>query len=118
MPLVEIRLLPGAEVDVPAALAEVTRRVAAHLGEEPRGTWAVLERLAPGHFAEGADAPARQPAATHPALVRLYANRPAEDVGVLMRVVGEAVVAAFALAPGNVMVRYEAADPERLWWGA
>lgn len=117
MPIIEIQALPPAEpVDVPAALARITTTVAAHLGEEPTGTWAVWRPLQSGAYAEGADVPATQPSGTHPAIVDLFA---AERDGVreLMRVVGVAVAEAFGLGDGNVVVRLQPARPEAVDWG-
>ena len=118
MPVIEISALGSAEpIDVPASLAKVTTAVAAFLDEDPRGTWAILRPIAPGHYAEGEDVPARQPAETHPAIVHVFASRTPEQVGGLLESVGRAVVEAFGLEEGNVFERFEAADPERMFWG-
>ena len=118
MPIIEIEALaPDEPFDVAAALASVTGAVAAFLGEEPRGTWAIFHPVAPGHFAEGDDAPDRQPASTHPAIVRVFANRDPEQVQPLLEVVAGVVVEAFGLNEGNVFVRCELADPSRMFWG-
>ncbi len=118
MPIIEISALaPADDFDVPAALGAVTIEVAAFLGEEPRGTWVIHRPIAPGHYAEGIDAPASQPLETHPAIVRVLANRPPEQVAALLETVGAAVVRAFGLREGNVVVRFEAADPDRMFWG-
>lgn len=118
MPVIEIETLPPADdLDVPAALGLVTTEVASFLGEEPDGTWAIYRAIAPGHFAEGPHAPDSQPRETHPAIVRVLANRPPEQVPALLEAVGGAVVRAFGLEEGNVFVRFEAADPRFLYWG-
>ena len=118
MPVIEIAALPPAhDLDVATALGAVTRSVAAFIDEDPVGTWAVYRPIPPGHFAEGDDVPASQPPDTHPALVRVFADRPAEMVPALLEAVGTAVVDAFGLAAGNVFVRFEPADPERLYTG-
>lgn len=118
MPVIEISsLAPAAELDVGAALANVTTEVARFLDEEPRGTWAIYRPIAPSHYAEGADAPPSQPAKTHPAIVRVLASRPPEQVAALLEAVGAAVVRAFGLEEGNVVVKFEAADPDYLYWG-
>lgn len=118
MPVIEIETLPvPGDVDVAAALGHVTTEVARFLGEEPAGTWAIYRPIAPGHFAEGADAPESQPRETHPAIVRVLANRPPEQVPALLEAVGRAVVRAFGLEEGNVFVRFEAADPRFLSCG-
>ena len=118
MPVIEISTLPPAgDLDVARALAAVTNEVAGFLGEEPRGTWAIYHPIAPGHYAEGDDAPATQPAATHPAIVRVFANRAPGQAADLLASVGAAVVRAFGLQEGNVFVRFEPADPNRMFWG-
>lgn len=118
MPIIEIDALPPAEpFDLGAALTHVTTAVSAFLGEEPRGTWAIFHPVPPGHFAEGDDAPEEQPAATHPAIVRVFANREPDQIQPLLEVVAGAVVAAFGLQEGNVFVRCEPADPARMFWG-
>jgi hypothetical protein len=73
--------------------------------------------IAPGHYAEGVDAPEAQPGATHPAIVRVFAARGPDTVPELLETTGKAVVRAFGLADGNVVVRFEPADPERMYWG-
>jgi phenylpyruvate tautomerase PptA (4-oxalocrotonate tautomerase family) len=118
VPIIEIgALAPAGGLDVSAALGAVTTEVAAFLDEDPRGTWAIYRPIEPGHFAEGTDAPATQPAETHPAIVRVFANRPPEQVATLLEVVAAAVVRAFGLGEGNVVVLFEAADPDRMLWG-
>lgn len=118
MPVIEISALTPAEpFDLSSALARVTTAVAAFLQEEPRGTWAVFQPIAPGHFAEGDDSPQVQPADTHPALVRVFANRSPDQIKPLLEVVGRSVVEAFGLEEGNVFVRCELADPDRMYWG-
>lgn len=118
MPIIEIEALaPAAAFDVRAALGQVTTRVATFLDEEPRGTWAIYRPFSPGHFAEGTEAPDHQPAGTHPAIVRVFANRGPDEVQPLLEVVAGGVVDAFGLAEGNVFVRAELADPSRMYWG-
>jgi phenylpyruvate tautomerase PptA (4-oxalocrotonate tautomerase family) len=117
MPIIEIQSLPLAgEIDISSALAHVTSRVAAYLDEEPRGTWAIWRPVSPGAYAEGADAPAAQPRGTHPAIVDVFAAR-REDRAELLLVIGRAVVEAFGLDEGNVVVRLTDADPVRVYWG-
>jgi phenylpyruvate tautomerase PptA (4-oxalocrotonate tautomerase family) len=117
MPIIEITSLPPAqEIDIGSALARVTSTVATHLGEEPRGTWAIWRRVEPEAYAEGVEAPVAQPRATHPAIVDVFAGR-RDDAAELLRVVGRAVVDAFGLDDGNVVVRLAEADPDRVYWG-
>jgi hypothetical protein len=118
MPIIEIdALAPAGPFDVGAALTHVTMTVATFLGEEPRGTWAIFHPIAAGHFAEGDDAPDVQPEGTHPAIVRVFANREPDQIQPLLEVVGRAVVEAFGLREGNVFARCEPADPSRMHWG-
>jgi phenylpyruvate tautomerase PptA (4-oxalocrotonate tautomerase family) len=49
--------------------------------------------------------------------VRVLANREQEDVARLLEAVGDAVVRAFGLEEGNVVVLWEPADPDRMFWG-
>jgi phenylpyruvate tautomerase PptA (4-oxalocrotonate tautomerase family) len=117
MPIIEISALPPRnDVDVPTALASVTTSVASFLGEEPRGTWAIWRPVEPGAYAEGAEAPSVQPPDTHPAIVDVFAGR-RDDAAMLMTVVGKAVVDAFGLHDGNVVVRLTDANPDHLYWG-
>lgn len=118
MPVIEIAaLLPADGLDVPTALGAVTTEVSTFLEEDPRGTWAVFHEIEPGHCAEGTDAPPAQPAETHPAIMRVFANRPAEQAVGLLEAVGTAVVKAFGLREGNVFVRFELADADGMYRG-
>ena len=118
MPVIEISTLPTSDdIDLSSALGEVAAEVADFLREEPRGTWAIHHPIAPGSYAEGRDAPRSQPSETHPAIVRVLANREPKEVSGLLRAVGDAVVRAFALEEGNVVVVWEPADPDRMFWG-
>jgi phenylpyruvate tautomerase PptA (4-oxalocrotonate tautomerase family) len=117
MPIIEIQALPPpGEIDIASALSHVTGSVAAYLGEEPGGTWAIWRPVEPEAYAEGAAAPAVQPHGTHPAIVDVFAGH-REDPAGLLRVVGRAVVEAFGLDDGNVVVRLTEADPTRVYWG-
>ena len=117
MPIIEIHgLPPDRGIDVPTALAAVTGAVADYLGEEPRETWAIWRPVAPGAYAEGADAPSTQPRGTHPAIVDVFAGR-REDTPELLRAVGRAVVQAFGLDDGNVVVRLTEAEADHVYWG-
>jgi hypothetical protein len=120
VPIVEITALPQGEgVDVSVALTAVATELAAALGEEPRGTWATWRTLEPGGYAEATDAPAVQPRATHPPLVRViaYEGRPPEVVERMLVTVAESLARELRLEPGNVFVRFEEATAGRLYTG-
>jgi phenylpyruvate tautomerase PptA (4-oxalocrotonate tautomerase family) len=117
MPIIEITALPPeGSLDVAAALARVTTAVASYLGEDPSGTWALWRPVEAEAYAEGADTPATQPRATHPAIVDVFAGR-RDDPAALLAVVGRSVVEAFGLDDGNVVVRLTDADDGHVWWG-
>ena len=119
MPVVEIRALPQAGVDVEAVLAAVTQELATLLGEEPSGTWATWEEIPAGRYSEGGDAPAAQPRSTHPPLVRVTAfeGRAPNVVAGMLRAVAESLARELGLEPGNVFVRYEEQVSGRLFTG-
>jgi phenylpyruvate tautomerase PptA (4-oxalocrotonate tautomerase family) len=120
VPVVEITALPQAEgVDVEATLKAVALALADVLDEPPHGTWALWKELDPGRYAEGGDAPARQPAGTHPPFVRLlsFEGRSAEQVEAMLTCVAEALARELRLEAGNVFVRYEEASSGRLFDG-
>lgn len=117
MPIIEISALPPeGHLDVATALARVTTATASYLDEDPRGTWALWRPLEAGTYAEGIDVPATQPRATHPPIVDVFAGR-RDDPEALMAAVGRAVVEAFGLDDGNVVVRLRDADDANVWWG-
>jgi phenylpyruvate tautomerase PptA (4-oxalocrotonate tautomerase family) len=101
------------------ALASVTHALAELLGEEPSGTWATWHEIPGGRYAEGGDAPAFQPAATHPPLVELIAfeGRSPELVERMLEIVADVLARELALEPGNVYVRYVDAAVGRLYTG-
>jgi phenylpyruvate tautomerase PptA (4-oxalocrotonate tautomerase family) len=119
MPVVRVSALPQpAGVDVEAAAKAVALDLAALLGEEPRGTWVTWETFEPGLYVEGDVAPAIQPRATHPPLVRVVAaERPPELVERMLTSVAETLVRALGLEPGNVFAVFEQATPGRLYTG-
>jgi phenylpyruvate tautomerase PptA (4-oxalocrotonate tautomerase family) len=120
VPVVRISALPqpgGLEPE--RALAAVTQALAGLLGEEPSGSWATWEEIPPGRYAEGDDAPALQPPATHPPLVELIAfeGRPPEVVERMLTTVAEVLERELGLERGNVFVRYVEATEGRLYTG-
>jgi phenylpyruvate tautomerase PptA (4-oxalocrotonate tautomerase family) len=117
VPIIEIHALPPDRgLDVPTALAEVTGAVAAYLGEEPRGTWAVWRSIEAGSV-RGGRGRSLHPAPRNASRDRdVFAGR-RDDTPELLRAVGRAVVEAFGLDDGNVVVRLTEADPIRVYWG-
>ena len=120
MPLVRISALPQpGGVEPERALAAVTHALADLLGEEPSGSWATWEEIQPGRYVEGGDAPALQPAATHPPLVEVIAfeGRPADFVERVPTTVAAVLERELGLERGNVFVRYVEASGGRLYTG-
>jgi phenylpyruvate tautomerase PptA (4-oxalocrotonate tautomerase family) len=120
MPVVRISALPQRGGHPPErALAAVTHALADLLDEEPSGTWATWHEIPAGRYVEGGDAPAFQPAATHPPLVEVvaFAGRPPELVGRMLETVADVLVRELELEPGNVFVRYVEATAGRLYTG-
>lgn len=118
--MIEVTALPQADaVDTSAAAAAVARAAAAELGEDPRGTWIVWQTIEAGAYAEGADAPAVQPAATHPPLVEViaYEGRPADLIERILVAVADTLTGQLRLDAGNVFVRWVEATPGRLYTG-
>jgi hypothetical protein len=101
------------------ALAAVAHALAELLEEEPAGSWATWEEIPAGRYAEGGDAPAYQPASTHPPLVELVAfeGRPPELVERMLETVADVLARELDLEPGNVFVRYVEATAGRLYTG-
>jgi phenylpyruvate tautomerase PptA (4-oxalocrotonate tautomerase family) len=120
MPVLEVTALPqAAGVDTAAAAAALTHAVAAELDEDSAGTWVVWRTLDAGAYAEGGDAPATQPPATHPPLVQVvaYEGRTPELVERVLVAVADTLVRELGLAPGNVFVRWAEATAGRLYTG-
>jgi phenylpyruvate tautomerase PptA (4-oxalocrotonate tautomerase family) len=109
---------PGS-VEPERALAAVTHALADLLGEQPSGSWATWAEIPPGRYAEGGDAPALQPAATHPPLVDVIAveGRPPEVVERMLTTVAEVLERELGLERGNVFVRYVEATSGHLYTG-
>lgn len=120
MPVVRIRALPQPDsVDIPSALAAVTRDLATLLDEHPSGSWATWETIRPGRYAEGSETPELQPRDTHPPLVIVTAfeGREPELVERMLKTVAETLVREFGLGEGNVFVTYEEARSGRVYSG-
>jgi phenylpyruvate tautomerase PptA (4-oxalocrotonate tautomerase family) len=120
MPVVSISALPQRGGRPPEqVLAAVTHALAELLGEQPSGTWATWHEIPAGRYVEGGDAPAFQPAATHPPLVEVVAfeGRPPDVVERMLETVAEVLARELDLEPGNVFVRYVEATAGRLYTG-
>jgi phenylpyruvate tautomerase PptA (4-oxalocrotonate tautomerase family) len=120
MPVVSITALPQRGGRPPEqVLAAVTHALAELLGEQPSGTWATWHEIPAGRYVEGGDAPAFQPAATHPPLVEVVAfeGRPPDLVERMLETVAEVLARELDLEPGNVFVRYVEATAGRLYTG-
>jgi phenylpyruvate tautomerase PptA (4-oxalocrotonate tautomerase family) len=120
VPVVRISALPQRGGHLPErALTAVTHALAELLGEEPSGSWATWHEIPPGRYAEGGDAPAFQPAATHPPLVELVAfeGRAPELVQRMLETVAEVLARELELEAGNVFVRYVEVSGGRLFTG-
>jgi phenylpyruvate tautomerase PptA (4-oxalocrotonate tautomerase family) len=119
MPIVRIKALPQADVDITAVVTAVAVELAEVLGEAPEGTWATWETIASGHYAEGQVAPTIQPSATHPPLVSVLAfeGRPAELIEHMLMCVADVLVRELRLEPGNVFVTYDEARSGRVYDG-
>lgn len=120
MPVLEVTALPQPDRvqlgDVASRLSEAVARV---LGEEPRGTWVLWRTIEPGRYAEHGDAPALQPPATHPPVVRVtaYEGRTPATVAAVLTAIAEALAAELDLTPGNVLVRWDEVGAGRLYSG-
>jgi hypothetical protein len=118
VPIVQVEALPQVPgVEVEQALATLCGEIAALLGEDPSGTWAMWRTLE--YYVEGSDAPAVQPSSTHPPIVRLIAHRGREPevVTELLRCAAGVLARELRLEEGNVFVVYEDAQLGRLYTG-
>jgi phenylpyruvate tautomerase PptA (4-oxalocrotonate tautomerase family) len=111
MPIVQVTALrQRLGADVGATSAAIAAAVATELGEDPSGTWVTWQTLAPGLYREGVDqAPAVQPEATHPPLIRISAfeGRSPALVARVLSAVAATAVRELGLAPGNVFVVWD-----------
>ena len=78
--------------------------------------WRALES---GRYAENGDAPALQPASTHPPLVRViaYEGRPPEIVARVLVAVAETLVRELGLASENAFVMWDELQAGRVYTG-
>jgi phenylpyruvate tautomerase PptA (4-oxalocrotonate tautomerase family) len=97
----------------------VARELARLLGAEPRDVWVTWDEIAPGRYSEGGDAPALQPAGSHPPLVELAAfeGRSPDLVARMLELVAGVVARELRLEPGNVLVHYREDVAGGLYWG-
>ena len=120
MPILDVTALPQPDhVDVGAVEGALIQAVAAELDEEASGSWVVWRALEPGRYAESGDAPALQPASTHPPLVRViaYEGRPPEIVARVLVAVAETLVRELGLASGNAFVVWDELQAGRVSTG-
>jgi hypothetical protein len=119
MPVVEIRGLPQPDVIVERVLVAVTGRVAAALGEEPRGTWATWEEIGARRYAEGEGLADSQPHETHPPLVRIAAfeGRSERQIAAVLEAATGAVADELGIEPGNVFAVYDELSSGRVYSG-
>ena len=120
MPLLDVAALPQPDhVDLGTVEAALIHAVAAELDEEPSGTWVVWRALEPGRYAESGNAPALQPASTHPPLVRViaYEGRSPEIVARVLVAVAETLVRELGLAAGNAFVMWDELHAGRVYTG-
>ena len=120
MPILDVTALPQPDhVDIGRVEAALIQAVAAEFDEEPSGTWVVWRALEPGRYAENGDAPALQPASTHPPLVRViaYEGRSPEIVARVLVAVAETLVRELGLASGNAFVMWDELQAGRVYTG-
>jgi hypothetical protein len=103
--LIQITSLPQPEqVDVSSVLAAVNVAVGEVLGRPPEVAWSTWSTLSPGHYAVGTLAADVQPAATHPPIVHVYAERPAEVMEQVADRVAQTLETELGLPSGSAFV--------------
>ena len=120
MPILDVTALPQPDnVNLGTVEAALIQAVAAELDEEPSGTWIVWRALESGRYAENGDAPALQPASTHPPLVRViaYEGRSPEIVARVLVAVAETLVRELGLASENAFVMWDELQAGRVYTG-
>ncbi len=118
MQVTALRQRVGTDLD--AASRAIVLAVSREIEEDPQGTWVTWQTLPAGTYREGEnDAPAEQPAATHPPLVRINAfeGRSPETIARVLSAVAGAVVRELELDPGNVFVVWDELHAGRLHTG-
>ncbi|MBI3550968.1 MAG: hypothetical protein HY077_00495 [Elusimicrobia bacterium] len=118
MPLIEIKALPPRHAaDASRTLKNAACELAKVLGVPPEKVRAVWTQLAPGHYAEGADAPEKAQLGTHPPVVHItcFEGRPPELVEKAIECVADNVCRDLLLAPGNAFVTYTEVRAGRLF---
>ena len=121
MPIVQVTALrQRVGIDLGDVSRAIAAAVGAELGADPAGTWVTWQTLDPGSYREGLDsAPAVQPGATHPPLVRISAfeGRPPELVERVLSAVAGTLVRELGLRPGNVFVVWDELPAGRVHTG-
>lgn len=109
MPSIRVRALPQpSSANVPAALAAI-RDVVCDVLVVPSARVRVLwETIEPGRYLQGDEAPAVQPAASHPPTVDVlgFEGRSQVQVTELLEHVADALVRHLGLEPGNAWVTW------------
>jgi hypothetical protein len=105
VPLIQITSLPQPpDVDCAAVLVAVNQAVGELLGRPADVAWSTWTTLEPRHYAVGVDVAELQPTTTHPPIVHVYAERPAEVMEQVADTVSEMLAAQLGLPPGSVFV--------------
>jgi hypothetical protein len=105
VPLIQITSLPQPPgVDCGAVLVAVNEAVGELLGRPADVAWSTWTMLAPGSYAVGAAPADVQPTTTHPPVVHVYAERPAEVMEQIADRVAETLDTELGLPPGSAFV--------------
>ena len=105
VPLIQITSLPQPPgVDCSAVLVAVNEAVGELLGRPADVAWPTWTTLGQGHYAVGAEAADVQPRSTHPPIVHVYAERPAEVMEQVADRVASSLESRLGLPPGSAFV--------------
>jgi phenylpyruvate tautomerase PptA (4-oxalocrotonate tautomerase family) len=120
VPVLEVTALPQPpDIDLAAVSVALSRSIAGVLEEDPKGTWVVWRTVGAGAYSEAGDAPAVQPRATHPPIVRVtaYEGREQDTIAAVLLAIADTLVERLGLEQGNVMVRWDEVGAGRLYTG-
>lgn len=117
MPVVSIRALPAAGLDRTRAATRISEVIAAAAGVRPGDIWVVWSELAAGSYVIAGNAPAEQPANTHPPLVEISSasGRPPDIVEAILAAAARAVAEQLSIAEDDVRVCYAEIPARRLY---